>query len=113
MELKISFVAILVCVCQLSFSQANNSQKNVLDNISKQQEFRNSINNLSNNNSKHNNDIDLNLTVYSDEEWAKIKSQIKNNKKRVIKTNEVFISKVIDTVYIEIPPDCEPQLSSW
>jgi len=51
----------------------------------------------------------------SNKEWVDIKKQILNTKKRVLQNNEIFASKVIDTVFVTIPnhPSGESQLSGW
>jgi len=52
---------------------------------------------------------------YTDEEWTEIKRQILKNKKRVLDNKEIFISKVVDTVFVPIPTDIQntSQLSGW
>ncbi|WP_152538557.1 hypothetical protein [Aquimarina macrocephali] len=41
---------------------------------------------------------------YSKKEWRKIKKQLKKNKKRVSNAkNSIYASKVMDTIYIDIP----------
>ncbi|MBW1294349.1 hypothetical protein [Aquimarina litoralis] len=53
-------------------------------------------------------------TPYSDEEWADIKKQISSTKKRTKDLKEIFVSKVVDTVFVLIPSaNTESQLSGW
>ena len=52
---------------------------------------------------------------YSNEEWALIKKQILETKKRVIEGKEIFAYKVMDTILIALPIDDNElhQLSGW
>ncbi len=52
---------------------------------------------------------------YSDEEWADIKKQILDTKKRINNGGEIFASKVVDTIFVTIPTlsSKESQLSGW
>ncbi|WP_159025465.1 hypothetical protein [Aquimarina sp. Aq78] len=55
---------------------------------------------------------------YSKKEWRKIKKQLKKNKKRVSNAkNSIYASKVMDTIYIDIPTyntgSSQSRLSGW
>jgi hypothetical protein len=56
---------------------------------------------------------------YSKKEWRKIKKQLKKNKKRVsnAKNSIIYASKVMDTIYIDIPAyntgSSQSRLSGW
>lgn len=113
MKLKISLVAVLVCVYQISFSQVNKSKKTIVSDASEKEVLTDQKKDNSKKHPTQNNNVHYEDVVYNDEQWEEIKSQIKANKERLTNSNEVIISKVIDTVFIEIPVKYEPQLSSW
>ncbi|MDY8136534.1 hypothetical protein [Aquimarina sp. 2201CG5-10] len=52
---------------------------------------------------------------YSEKEWKKIQKQIKRNKKKVAnRRDNIHSSKVIDTIYLDVPAlSGESQLSGW
>ena len=56
----------------------------------------------------------ISMANYTNKEWKEIKKEITIAKKRVISNKEVFLSKVIDTIFIVLPNiSNETQLSSW
>lgn len=52
---------------------------------------------------------------YSKREWRKIKKQLKKNRRRVSNTkNSIYASKVLDTIYLNVPKFSEEsRLSGW
>ncbi len=52
---------------------------------------------------------------YSKKEWRKIKKQLQKNKKRFSELNsEIYTSKTIDTIYMDIPINRgESRISGW
>ena len=58
---------------------------------------------------------DIGMIDSNEEEWIEIRKQIVLSKERVTKSNEVYLSKVIDTVYILLPTinNNKTQLSGW
>lgn len=56
-------------------------------------------------------------SFYSKKEWKKIKKQLKKNKKRFSNSNNsIHTSKIIDTIYLNIPIPThtrESRLSGW
>ncbi len=109
MKLKISLITILVCVYQISFGQINKSKNDIVE----KQISTNEKNKKLEEYSKQNNNSYYEKVVYNNDQWEELKNQIKTNRERIINTNEVIISKVLDTIFIEIPGNNEPQLSSW
>ncbi|WP_148639276.1 hypothetical protein [Aquimarina longa] len=57
----------------------------------------------------------VNINQYRIKEWRKIKKKILNNKKRLLNNKErIYTSKILDTVYLNIPYHSkESYLSSW
>ena len=58
---------------------------------------------------------DMSSRPYSDEEWADIKKQMLTTKKRMKDQKEIFASKLVDTVFVLIPPTTsdKSKLSGW
>ena len=56
-----------------------------------------------------------NIPVYNKKEWKKIKKQMQRSQNRVLKNkNSVYISKTIDTIYLDIPSSrAQSRLSEW
>ncbi len=56
-----------------------------------------------------------NTTIYSEKKWKKIRKQIEKNKKRASKyKSNVYASKKIDTIYLDIPSNSgKSRLSGW
>ncbi|GGX05946.1 hypothetical protein [Aquimarina muelleri] len=54
-------------------------------------------------------------SFYSKKEWKKIKKQLKKNKKRFSNIkNNIYSSKTIDTIYLNVPDhSTESRLSGW
>ncbi|WP_298541549.1 hypothetical protein [uncultured Aquimarina sp.] len=121
MRLKIGIAFILFCVCSISFGQDYKSNTKSLKEVDiKIEEGQYSADDSvsadrliieSSENAKLGEDYN---TAFTDEEWADIKEQILNNKKRITENNEVFVSKTIDTVFVTAASfDKKSQLSGW
>ncbi len=55
-------------------------------------------------------------SLFTEKDWKKIKKQIQKNKKRYTSyKSTITLSKVIDTIYIDIPSDKkeDSRLSDW
>ncbi|WP_299312210.1 hypothetical protein [uncultured Aquimarina sp.] len=121
MRLKIGIAFILFCICSVSFGQDyKNNTKSLKEVDIKIEEGQYSADNSVSADrliiaSSENTDLSQDYTSSCmDEEWADIKKQILNNKKRVTKNNEVFTSKIIDTVFVTTQNfDKKSQLSGW
>jgi len=122
MRLKIGITFVMFCVCSLSFGQDyKNSTKSIKDvDIKIEEGSYNEDDSVSADRliirTSEQTDSNQDYTSsYSDEEWAAIKTQIVNTRKRIIDGKEIFTSKVIDTVFVTVPAFSgnESQLSGW
>lgn len=122
MRLKIVTAFVMFAICSLSFGQDyKNSTKSIKDvDIKIEEGSYNEDDSVSADRliiktSEETTDSNQDYTSYSDEEWADIKKQILNTRKRTINDKEVFASKIIDTVFVTIPAfsSNESQLSGW
>ncbi|WP_299214830.1 hypothetical protein [uncultured Aquimarina sp.] len=120
MRLKIGIAFILFCICSVSFGQDyKNNTKSLKEVDIKIEEGQYSADDSVSADrliieSPENADLNQDYTSCTDEEWADIKKQILNNKKRVVESNEIFVSKIIDTIFVTTPSfDKKSQLSGW
>jgi len=124
MRLKIVLTFILSCIYVITFSQdykdtiesVKNIDTKIEEGAYKTDETVVPIDKLIVTTFGQNSNFASNEILFlSDKEWEKIKNTIKKNKERVIKNNEIFISKVIDTVYLMTPVVQESRISgsSW
>ncbi|WP_299431818.1 hypothetical protein [uncultured Aquimarina sp.] len=121
MRLKIGITFIMFCICTLSFGQDyKNSTKSIKDvDIKIEEGSYNEDDSVSADRliikTSEQTDSGQDYTSYSDEEWADIKKQIVNTRKRTIAGKEIFTSKVIDTVFVTVPAfsSNKSQLSGW
>ncbi|GAA4277103.1 hypothetical protein [Aquimarina mytili] len=121
MKLKLLMTFSLLWVCSASFSQEFKgyltSVKSIDDQIQEERYstdevptvdrlvFKSPIENISRKDKQ----------FFSKKEWRKIKNQLKKNKKRISKLQDgIHTSKIIDTVYMDLPkPTRESSLSGW
>ncbi|SEL13646.1 hypothetical protein SAMN04487910_1823 [Aquimarina amphilecti] len=123
MRLKIGITFIMFCVCSLSFGQDYKTNTKSIKEVDVKIEegSYNQDNSVSadrliiKTSEQEGSEKDYNSSsTYNDEEWADIKKQILNNKKRINDGKEIFASKVVDTVFVTIPSlGNESQLSGW
>ncbi|KAA1244582.1 hypothetical protein [Aquimarina sp. RZ0] len=116
MKLKITFTVVLFCICLLSFGQDyKSSTKSVKDIDSQIEHGQYTADATISADKLIIKIIDQDTIVsYNDTEWDKIKEEIQLNKERFIKTNETYISRVIDTIFINGSTFTnKSQLSGW
>ncbi|WP_298317812.1 hypothetical protein [uncultured Aquimarina sp.] len=120
MRLKIGIAFIMFCICSVSFGQDyKNNIKSLKEVDIKIEEGQYSADDSVSADrliieSSENAALNQDYTSCIDEEWADIKKQILNNKKRVAENNEVFVSKTVDTVFVTAPSfSKKSQLSGW
>lgn len=121
MKLKIAIAFILFCISTISFGQGDKSYTEMVKNIDSKI-----------NEGLYNADVSVtadklvietpkqninnkNEAFFSEEEWIKIKKQIKENKKNTTGIeHEIHQSKVLDTIFLYIPSiNNQIQLSNW
>ncbi|WP_109438858.1 MULTISPECIES: hypothetical protein [Aquimarina] len=102
-RMRIITTTVLLCISFLLTGQQtsyqpikSNSQQESITKVNRPSE-------ISTPNDK-NNDEDKKISLNREREWKKIKRQIKRNKKRASHNkNSVYTSRIIDTIYIDIP----------
>ncbi len=121
MKVKALMIISLFCICNISFGQEfKNDLTSVktIDNQIQEEQYstdeiplvdrlllRTPIDNISYRDKQ----------FYSKKEWRKIKKQILKNKKKITnQKNSIHVSKVIDTIYLDIPSfNKVSRLSGW
>lgn len=101
MKLRILITLILISSFQLS--QAQEKEKNV--SLENNQEIKQT----------KTTEVNQDQAILSEKEWEKILKKIRKTKKRISKKNNIrYVSKIVDTVYIEMPsPKSDTRLSDW
>ncbi len=115
MKMKIAMTTVLLlCISYSSIGQSNTTDfKSISNNTLQKQASSYTTTSV-----EVNENIDQqskNTTIYSEKKWKKIRKQIEKNKKRASKyKSDVYASKKIDTIYLDIPANSgKSRLSGW
>ncbi|MFD2564224.1 hypothetical protein [Aquimarina rubra] len=114
MKLQILMMIALIWIGQSTFGQTTETKNNSTDKNSQNKTAQAKgtlITNISEQGqSPKNNDI-----YYSEQEWKKIKQEIRKNRKRITNSKDgIHTSKILDTIYLEIKiPTTNSQITDW
>ncbi|WP_159025464.1 hypothetical protein [Aquimarina sp. Aq78] len=117
MKMKIAMTTVvLLCITYSSIGQSNTTDFKsitITNNTLQKQNLSYTTNSIEANENVA--QRSKNTNRYSEKEWKKIRKQIQRNKKRVSKyKSNVYASKKIDTIYLDIPSHNEKsRLSGW
>ncbi len=106
--MRIIATTVLLWVSFLSSGQNDKtnykSTSSAFNNISQQESTKiNESTDISTPNNKKDN-ADKKISSKKEKEWKKIKRQIRRNRKRISKhKNSIYTSRIIDTIYVDIP----------
>ncbi|WP_132065762.1 MULTISPECIES: hypothetical protein [Aquimarina] len=113
--MKIAMTTVLLlCISYSSIGQSNTTDfKPITNNTLQKQASSYTTNSVEAN--KNVAQQSKNTTIYSEKKWKKIRKQIEKNKKRASKyKSNVYASKKIDTIYLDIPSNSgKSRLSGW
>ncbi|WP_152538556.1 hypothetical protein [Aquimarina macrocephali] len=117
MKMKIAMTTVvLLCITYSSIGQSNTTDFKsitITNNTLQKQNLSYTTNSIEANENVA--QRSKNTNRYSEKKWKKIRKQIQRNKKRVSKyKSNVYASKKIDTIYLDIPShNGKSRLSGW